>query len=164
MLSIRTSRRGRAVWLMIVPLQWLYGLALIAMGSQIIWAQWDTLMRPIAMVLAVGCGIAGLGRIYQGWSEFVGGRIHFGLVANSRTLAVVRFRAPTLYIKRRDVASIGEEDNQFVLRDGTRLDIWCHGVLPSRMRSWFLYPLYAQWRESAGIWSGARRVQEDGER
>jgi hypothetical protein len=120
-------------------------------------------MRPIAIVLGMGCGCGAVLRIYEGWLEFFGGRIQFGLFANSRTLAIVRFRAPTLYIKRRDVASIGEEENRFLLKNGKCMEVWCHGVSPSRVRSEFLYPLYAKWRDNRGIWSGAARVTERAE-
>lgn len=154
MLSIRASRRGKIFWLSGMHLRCAIGVVYFSLGSYMIYSLWGTYFHSLAVVIGIGCVIISIRDLYEARLDFFGGSTCFGLLANSRTLAIVRYRAPTLYIKLSEVDCVDKERHHLVLRGGKRVKVWCHSVHPDYMESDFLHPLYVQLRENRGVWFG----------
>lgn len=95
--------------------------------------------------------------------QWVRGSAYSALIANSRTLAIVRFRAPTRYIKRSEVTAIHASDGSLKLKDGSSMTLHCAGILFHRVLRDFVAPLRNRWPIPQSIWSGTARLAGNSE-
>lgn len=115
----------------------------------------------LSLVLSMACAAMALAYFIEWGFSLAGMRTYLGFVANARTLAIVRFRAPTLYIKRRDVLAVVDEGDSVRLRDG-RIIRLARGIADDRRyRSEFRNPFYKQWGNQRPVLAGALRVEEN---
>jgi len=98
---------------------------------------------------------------YETYQILCAGRTYTGFVANSRTLAIVRFRAPTLYIKRSDVLAVLDEGDTVRLRNGQIIRLTSGVSNCRRYRSEFRNPFYKLWGNQRPVLAGALRVEEE---
>ncbi len=94
--------------------------------------------------------------------QLTGGRTYTGFAANSRTLAILRFRASTLYIHRKDVSAVFEEGSQIRLNDGSIINLKTDLISCERIRREFQEPFFLSWGNQRPVLAGALRVEEKG--
>lgn len=158
MLSTRSKSWERRLFLS----QPLVGCTLYALWAMGFLFQWQTAepheMPGLSLVFALaGVGIS-IAYGIQACHAFFGRKTYVGLVASSRTLAIIRYRAPTLYIKRHEVASLLEEGRQVRLKDGRILTLECCWIGQNRYRCEFREPFYRLWGNDRPVLAGALRV------
>lgn len=73
------------------------------------------------------------------------GTTRLALVANSRTIAILRHKAPTVYVKRNRCVSVDISGTNLMLRDGSLIYLgeWEFGG--TRLRKTFLRDFYGSW-------------------